>query len=231
MEHSNFCATPPPVGDELLQPLDQNEADTTIILDPAYIPSSQPSSSTTTENILDGLKFTDLLPDNSNNYEREKLEEEVKKYKWFYLKNKDVFSISLDKKSFYLSKRSDKGFIGSKFKEMIDITNKVQLLTQIVNERMEMKSIGKFLFYRELYISVRENKSVKKLFNNYINENETYFLKNEKSCIEFNQWKFLVHKNRLVYCCELLIHEFNINKKKLACIRNYEDILNYLMNV
>ena len=101
------------------------------------------------------------------------------------------------------------------------------LLTQIVNERVELKNIGKYLFYREIYLTTRKNKSILDLFKHYIGGDENRFYLNERDNIGYYRWKFIVHKNRIVYVCDLLNLKFNISLDCLKCIKNYVKITSF----
>ena len=220
------------------------EANTTVIYDSQpvkYLPSLrdiEPVVSTplvsVEDDFLDGLNITDLYStEQTVNLKEVEIQNEIGKFKWFYLKHKSEYSISLSGtkfKEYYLKVQGDKEFIGNKFKELIDPTNKIQLLTQLVNERRELLNLGKLLFYSELYISTRNNKSVKKLFKTYVGEDEANFLFKEKEGVKYNRFKFIVHKNRLVYCSSLLKSHYNMSSLDIQCIKNYDDVLKYVLN-
>ena len=178
------------------------EANTTRIMTPMDEPPSQVEEST--ENFLDGFDLKDLFTDEGKSgIKEEKIKNEITSYKWFYLKNKMNYSITLNKKEYYLKVKHDKEFVGNKFKEAIDSSNKVQLLTQIINERKEITFLVESIFQDELYIQTRKNKGVLKLFKTYIGGDEEKFFLDKKECVDFKKWKVLVHKNRLVYCCKM----------------------------
>lgn len=185
-----------------------------------------------TEDILFGGSLTDLYSvEDEKDEVAEELKKEIVKNKYFYLKNQNCWIISLKSKDLFKRFRKDKEFIGNKFKDALRSESKIALLTQVVNERLELKTIGKYLFYREVYLTTRTNKSILKLFSTYIGGNETRFYLSEKENVNYFRWKFLVHKNRLVYVTDLLESNFNISAETVKNIKNYDDVLNYLLNI
>jgi len=159
------------------------------------------------------------------------LQDKIESNKWFYLKNQKYDYIIL-KKNVYDKYKNDTKFIGNAFVNIFEKEeDMIVLLVQIVNERKEMKKLGKMLFYRELYLSTCNNKSVNKLFRKYIGETEQLFIFDCKNLVDYYRWCFIVHKNRLVYIKDrinsLLIESDNLNVKS---IKNYDDVFNYFKN-
>eukprot|EP00833_Pecoramyces_ruminatium_P013816 jgi/Orpsp1_1/1187848/evm.model.d7180000060599.1 len=134
------------------------------------------------------------------------IRKEIEEWRWFYLKNEKNDIISLKKKTVYNKYKEDTDFIGSKFLQLfIEEKNPVILLTQLVNEREKMKSIGKTLFYRELYLSIRKNSNVQKLFRKYIKEDEINFFYQEKENVDYYRWVFMIHRRRFNQLVRLLV--------------------------
>lgn len=168
--------------------------------------------------------------DSAKDEKIEELRKKIEQFKWFYLKNEKFDIIALRKKTVYEKFKSDKGFIGNKFKEVFQAEeDKCKLVCQLVNEREKMKATGKVLFFRELYLSTRKNVSVQKLFKMYIgDEDDTAFAINEKGNVDYYRWCFLVHKNRFNYilnCLKGIDLELDLNEIKN--VKNYNDVFDY----
>ena len=178
----------------------------------------------------DDLQLTDFYFDNKGKEKEEELNKKINKYRCFYLVNDKYWTISLKNKDLYKSYKNTANFIGNKFKEILQDDDEMALVVQIVNERFELKSIGKYLFYRELYLHTFKNTSVKKLFKNYVGGDEQRFLFEERENVHFYRWKFTVHKNRLGYVVDILKRNFNVNSECIKSIKNYDDVLKYFLN-
>ncbi len=197
------------------------------------IPSSQGSSGTELfdETIDFGdIQLTDLYFDNKGKEKEEELNKKIGKYRCFYLVHDKIWSISLKNKDLYKRYKDDGTFIGNRFKEVLEDDNEMALLVQVVNERYELKSIGKYLFYREIYLHTYKNNAIKKLFVAYVGDNEEQFLFDERENVRFYRWKFNVHKNRLVYISGLLKSNFNVSLECIKSIKSYDDVLKYFLN-
>ena len=155
--------------------------------------------------------------------ERQKLtKERIEKHRWYYLKNQknDVISI---KKSIFMKYKNDEQFIGFVFTNEFDQqTDLVILLTQWVNEKEEMKKIGRILFYREVYLHTHHDFRVKKLFKNYIGLSERTFINDCKELVEYYRWNFKVHRNRMFFIKNRILSLDD--KINITSIRNYDDV-------
>lgn len=174
--------------------------------------------------------LTEFYSEEPSSKEKE-LKDKIESAKWFYLKNQQYDYISL-KKGVFDKFKGDKAFLGIQFTKMFDTEDDmIVLLTQYVNEKKEMKRLGKMLFYRELYLSTCKNKSVNQLFRKYIGETEQLFIFDCKNLVDYYRWSFLVHKNRFVYIKNrinsLLVDSDDLNLKS---IKNYDDVFNYFKN-
>ena len=200
--------------------------------------SSQETTKTEVADSSDNLLFdgendfqlTDLYFDNKGKEKEEELNKKINQYRCFYLKNDKYWAISLKNKDLYKRYKDDGAFIGNKFKEILQDEDEMGLMVQVVNERFELKSIGKYLFYREIYLHTFKNSSIKKLFKTYVGDNEEQFLFDERENVRFYRWKFNVHKNRLVYVFGLLKTNFNVKSDCLKTIKSYDDVLKYFLN-
>ena len=180
--------------------------------------------------INDTISLTELYFDNKGKEKEEELNKKINKYRCFYLVNDKCWTISLKNKDLYKRYKDDGQFIGNKFKEVLKEEEEMALMVQVVNERFELKSIGKYLFYREVYLHTFKNSSIKKLFKTYVGECEEQFLFDERENVRFYRWKFNVHKNRLVYVVGLLKTNFNVNNECIKTIKSYDDVLKYYLN-
>lgn len=178
----------------------------------------------------DDLQLTDLYFDNKGKEKEEELNKKISKYRCFYLVNDKFWSISLKNKDLYKRYKDDVKFIGNKFKEILQDDDEMALMVQVVNERFELKSIGKYLFYREVYLHTFKNSSIKKLFKTYVGDDEEQFLYDERENVRFYRWKFNVHKNRLVYVVSLLKTNFNVKNECIKTVKSYDDVLKYFLN-
>ena len=178
----------------------------------------------------DDLQLTDLYFDNKGKEKEEELNKKISKYRCFYLANDKIWSISLKNKDLFKRYKDDSEFIGNKFKEILQDDDEMALMVQVVNERFELKSIGKYLFYREVYLHTFKNLSIKKLFKMYVGNDEEQFLFDERENVRFYRWKFNVHKNRLVYVVGLLKSNFNVKNDCIKTIKSYDDVLKYFLN-
>ena len=121
------------------------------------IPASQETTTLSNPDELfncieDTIKLTDLYFDNKGKEKEEELNKKINKYRSFYLTNDKFWSISLKNKDLFKRYKGDTKFIGNKFKEILEEDNSLALMVQLVNERFELKAIGKYLFYREIYL-------------------------------------------------------------------------------
>lgn len=174
--------------------------------------------------------LTEFYSEEQSSKDKE-IQDKIDSAKWFYLKNQQYDYISL-KKGVYDKYKSDVKFLGIQFTKMFDTEDDmIILLTQYVNEKREMKRLGKMLFYRELYLSTCKNKSVNQLFKKYIGETEQLFIFDCKNLVDNYRWCFLVHKNRLVYIKNrinsLVVDSDDLNLKS---IKSYDDVFNYFKN-
>lgn len=183
---------------------------------------------------FDEINLTEFYSDNNENDERlVELRRKIDVNKWFYLRNDKFDIIALRKKTVYEKYKDDNKFIGYKFVDFFKDENDVCiLLIQLVNEMEKMKTIGKVLFFRELYLSTRKNKQVQELYKKYIGGGESVFFMNEKENVKYYRWTFIVHKNRYVYIKKLIGDKINnlgldINFKD---IKNYNDVFDYCKN-
>lgn len=178
---------------------------------------------------LEDFQLTDLYFDNKGKEKEEELSKKINKYRAFYLTNDKFWSISLKNKDLYKRYKSDTKFIGNKFKEILEDDNDMALMVQLVNERFELKAIGKYLFYREIYLHTYRNNSIRKLFISYVGDDEEQFLFDERENVHYYRWKFTVHRNRLVYVSELLKTSFSISSDVIKTIKSYDDVLKYFL--
>lgn len=182
------------------------------------------------DNNFDKIELTNFYSNEETDQDLD-LRKKVEENKWFYLKNQHSFILALNKITVYNRYKNDTDFIGFKYKQIFNSeTDTCILLTQIVNEREQMRSLGKILFYRELYLSTRKNESVKRMFNRYIGENENVFSDREKKNIDFYRWKFLVHKRRFNYISHILEHE-NGHINIVSCVKNYNDVIDVMKKI
>lgn len=180
---------------------------------------------------FEDIDLTDFYTDNLESEKGKECRKLIDTHRWFYLKNEKNDIIALRKKTVFVKFKSDKKFIGFKFQDCFkEEKNLCVLLTQTVNEREKMKSLGKVLFYRELYLSTRKNASVQKLFNHYIGGNEIKFSLLEKENVDYYRWSFLVHKNRFNYIVNLIKINHSRIDVEVKNIKNYDDIYNFVMN-
>jgi hypothetical protein len=182
------------------------------------------------DELFNCANLTDFYSEEPSEQDQE-LKQKIEHQKWFYLKNQKYDYISL-KKNVFDRFKEDKHFIGNIFINNFEKEeDMVILLTQFVNEKKEMKKLGKTLFYRELYLSTCKNKSVNQLFKKYIGEVEQVFIFECKRLVDYYRWSFLVHRNRLIFIKDrinnLLIESDNLNLKS---IKNYDDVFNYFKN-
>lgn len=185
---------------------------------------------TVSEDVWGCTNLTDFYSEEPSMKDKE-LQDKIDSNKWFYLKNQKYDYIIL-KKTVYDRYKNDTSFIGNIYTNSFENEeDMVVLLTQFVNEKKEMKKLGKMLFYRELYLSTYKNKSVNQLFKRYIGETEQLFVYDCKNYVNYYRWCFLVHKNRLEFIKNrinsLVIGSDNLNLKS---IRNYDDVFNYFKN-
>lgn len=182
------------------------------------------------DNNFDDIKLTDFYSNEDEDVDIE-IKRKIEEHKWFYLKNQNSYILALNKVSVYNKYKNENDFIGFKYKQLFNSeTEIVILMTQIVNEREQMKSLGKILFYRELYLSTRKNESVQRMFNRYIGENEDIFSNREKKNIDFYRWKFLVHKRRFNYLKNLI--EYDKGEMNLvSCLKNYNDVITCMKDI
>lgn len=178
---------------------------------------------------LEDFQLTDLYFDNKGKEKEEELNRKINRYRAFYLTNDKFWSISLKNKDLFKHYKGDTKFIGNKFKEILEDDNDMALMVQLVNERFELKAIGKYLFYREIYLHTYRNNSIRKLFISYVGDDEEQFLYEERENVHFYRWKFTVHRNRLVYVSELLKTNFSVSSDVIKTIKSYDDVLKYFL--
>lgn len=178
---------------------------------------------------LDNFQLTDLYFDNKGKEKEEEINKKINKYRYFYLTNDKFWSISLKNKDLYKSYKENTKFIGNKFKEILEDDNDLALMVQLVNERSELKAIGKYLFYREIYLHTYRNNSIRKLFVSYVGGDEEQFIFDERENVRYYRWKFLVHRNRLEYVSELLKTNFSVSLEIIKTIKSYDDVLKYFL--
>lgn len=205
-------------------------------------PSSLDSDSMD-EDFEDLVNFYSDVTDFKEREIEKEIKEKIKTNRWYYLKNSTNEIISL-KKKIYLKYKNDENFIGYSYKQDFKDKDIIVLLTQVVNEREKIKSIGKILFFRENYLSTFKKEKTKKLFRKYIGlpKNEIEFINEEKENVFFYRWCIKVHKRRFNLLVSLIKEYDNNNSKKIfnnididkdvinSC-KNYDNVLDICLKL
>lgn len=153
------------------------------------------------------------------------VESRIQQAKKFYFINFD-YQVNLNRDS-YIRFKPMPGFdIGYKYKNLVDRMEKVELLTQIVNERMKLRSSCRTMYFREVSLRI-DDKTNTKLLSKYLgiglNQNRLLIKKD----VEEYEWFIKIYRNRLNYVCDILRIKFGFNRDELIHVRNYEDVINY----
>lgn len=184
------------------------------------------------EDILNDVKVEDLtglfdVPVDLNQQDdTEQLKQLINRAKRFYLDNFN-YQINLCHDSFVrLSGIRDFG-VGYKYKNLVEKMEKVELLTQLVNERHKLRVVCKTMYYRETSLRL-DNKTNSDLLCKYLGlglkENRGVV----KQELKENSWFLKVYRDRLLFVSDLLESKYKLTKDEIKSVRDYDDVLNFV---
>lgn len=156
--------------------------------------------------------------------EKAELKQKINTAKRFYLDHFN-YQINLNHESFIrLSGIKDFG-VGYKYKNLVEKMEKVELLTQLVNERHKLRLVCKTMYYREASLNL-ETKTNSRLLSKYMGLTVTQNKMAVKQELKENNWFLKVYRGRLLFVCDELKKRFNLTDLEIKSIRDYDDILN-----
>lgn len=171
---------------------------------------------------LTGLFDVKVEPENN---EKESVERRIQEAKKFYFLHFD-YQISLNHES-YVRFHSIPNFnVGYKYSNLIEKMEKIELLTQVVNERMKLRAACRTMYFRETSLRLDDKTNVR-LLSKYLGvslkENRLLIKKD----VEEFEWFIKIYRNRLNFVCDILRVKFGLTNDELIHVRNYEDVINY----
>lgn len=153
------------------------------------------------------------------------IELRIQQAKRFYYLHFD-YQINLSNEAYVRFKSMPNFNIGYKYKNLVDKMEKVELLTQVVNERMRLRIACRTMYFREASLRLDDKTNIK-LLSKYLGvglkENRVLIKKD----VEEFEWFIKIYRNRLNYVSELLQDKYGLTKDQIKNIRNYEDVINY----
>ena len=184
------------------------------------------------EDVLSEVKVEDLtglfdVPVDLNQHDdTEQLKQLINRAKRFYLDSFN-YQINLCHDSYVrLSGIRDFG-VGYKYKNLVEKMEKVELLTQLVNERHKLRVVCKTMYYRETSLRL-DNKTNGDLLCKYLGlglkENRSVV----KQELKENSWFLKVYRDRLLFVSDLLESKYKLTKDEIKSVRDYDDVLNFV---
>lgn len=208
--------------------------DKTMPLTQSVLPTTTNRSNNIEDDIIDEVEIEDLtglfdvpVEVDEKQDEMVQIKERIARAKKFYLDNFN-YQINLCHDSFVrLSGISDFG-VGYKYKNLVEKMEKVELLTQLVNERHKLRIVCKTMYYRETSLRL-EDKTNTTLLSKYLGlglkENRSAM----KQELKENSWFLKVYRDRLLYVSDLLESKYKLTKDEIKSVRDYDDILNFVL--
>lgn len=171
---------------------------------------------------LTGLFDVQIEPENTDKTE---IQNRIQQAKRFYFLHFD-YQVNLNHDSFHRFRPIASFKIGYKYKGLVDNMKKVELLTQVVNERVKLRGCCKTMYFREGVLRLDKSQNtmlLSKYLGITIRQANDLIKKEVQEC----EWFIKVYRNRLNYVCELLQEKYSFTIDEIKNIRNYEDVINY----
>lgn len=171
---------------------------------------------------LTGLFDIPIEPENTDKTE---IQNRIQRAKRFYFLHFD-YQINLNHDSFVQFRPMISFKIGYKYKNLVDKMEKVELLTQIVNERVKLRGCCKTMYFREGVLKLDKHQNtmlLSKYLGITIRKANDLIKKEVQEC----EWFIKIYRNRLNYVSGLLQEKYSFTIDEIRNIRNYEDVINY----
>lgn len=159
---------------------------------------------------------------------RRVLKETIETSKRFYRENYS-YQVLLSHES-YVRYGKIKDFKDYKYKSLVEKMGKIQLLTQLVNERNQIQTTCQKIYYREGVMILDENNN-KRLMNQYIGGERaiTLFQKTCKQEIQELKWSLSIYRQRFLYIRSLLVRQLGIADEALKLVKTFDDVYDYFL--
>lgn len=182
------------------------------------------------ENFLSSIndeKKESVIYNHQMEEKRDYLRGKLNRSKKFYFEYND--QLNLNRQSFLRYSGIPTFDVGYAWKNRVDRMDKVELMTQLVNELNQIKNCCLQLYYRESSVSVNKTKRLK-LVEKYIGKTHEKEFKTaiEKEVKEY-VWFLNVYKKRYLDVKKRLIRILGVDEEFIKSIKNYDDVYDYFI--
>lgn len=190
--------------------------------------NEQPSNSQVSLDELDLTALFDVpILNEDEKDDKVEVKRKIQQAKRFYLDHFN-YQVNLNHEAYVrLSGISDFG-VGYRYKNLVEKMDKLELLTQLVNERYKIRTICKTMYYREASLKL-DNKTNSDLLGKYlglgVNDNKILV----KQELKENNWFLKVYRDRLLFVTDQLKDRFSLDLEEIKLIRDYDDVLSYIL--
>ena len=137
------------------------------------------------------------------------------------------YQINLNHESFVRFSKIENFIIGFRYKNKIDKLNNVELMCQIINEKLKIKYICKRVYFYETSLKLDDSKN-NPLIGKYLGKRMIKGFKEELE-LELKEyfWFLKIYHNRFNYVKECLEKRLNVSLMDLKSIKTYDDVYEY----
>lgn len=137
------------------------------------------------------------------------------------------YQINLNHESFVKFSKIENFVIGFRYKNKIDKLNNVELMCQIINEKLKIKYVCKRVYFYETSLKLDDSKN-NLLIGKYLGKRMIKGFK-EELVLELKEyfWFLKIYHNRFNYVKECLEKRLNFSLGDLKSIKTYDDVYEY----
>ena len=161
---------------------------------------------------------------------RKMLKERIESSKKFYRENFG-YQILLNHESYVRFSKIENFKYGYKYKNKVDNMSKIELLCQLVNERIQVKYVCRRLYFRESAVRLEEGQK-NLLLRKYIGKSTsviTGFKSQLEQEIKELVWCLGVYRERFLYIKSLLCLKLGLEEEAIKSIKDYDDVYEYFI--
>lgn len=159
--------------------------------------------------------------------EKVDVRQKIQNAKRFYLDHFN-YQINLNHDSYVRLSGITDFNVGYKYKNLVEKMDKVETLTQLVNERYKLRTVCKTMYYREASLKLDTGVN-KDLLTKYLGLGLNDIKSVVKQELKENSWFLKVYRDRLLFISERLKSNFNLTSDEIKSVRDYDDILKFVL--